>query len=298
MTVASTKSLTVPTPAAARSGFETVRRLMRSPSGATGAILLLVLFVLAAVSALGLLPFDPAVQDRTARLQAPGATHWFGTDQFGRDIFSRVASGVANSAAVALVAVAVATVIGTLAGVVAGFLRGATDIAIGGVTNVLFAFPPLLLALTLASVFQRNWFTVAIAIAVVYTPIFVRVTRGPVLSLREVDYVSAARATGMHATSIMLRHILPNITGILIVQITLSLSWAVLTEASLSFLGLGTPPPAASLGSMIFDARTLVSVAPWTLFAPGLVLILLVIGLNLLGDGLRDALDPTARRAR
>lgn len=298
MTIASTKSLAVPSAVPATSGAHALGRIMRSPSGATGAIILVLLFTLAIVSLLGLLPFDPAAQDRTARLQAPSAAHWFGTDQFGRDMFSRVASGVANSALVALVAVSVATVVGTIAGVVAGFLRGVTDIAIGGVTNVLFAFPPLLLALTLASVFERNWFTVAIAIAVVYTPIFVRVTRGPVLTLREVDYVSAARATGMHAASIMTRHILPNITGILIVQITLSLSWAVLTEASLSFLGLGTPPPAASLGSMIFDARTLVSVAPWTLFAPGAVLILLVVGLNLLGDGLRDALDPTARRTR
>lgn len=297
MTVASSPPLALPV-VTKRSGARIFRRLLRSPSSATGGALLLLLLLLAIASIFGLLPFDPASQDRTARLQMPSSVHWFGTDQFGRDVFARVASGVANSAAVAFVAVTVAAVVGTLAGVVAGFLRGVTDIAVGGVTNVLFAFPPLLLALTLASVFERNWFTVAIAIAVVYTPIFVRVTRGPVLSLREVDYVSAARATGMHATSIMFRHVLPNITSILIVQITLSLSWAVLTEASLSFLGLGTPPPAASLGSMIFDARTLVSVAPWTLFGPGIVLILLVIGLNLLGDGLRDALDPTARRTR
>lgn len=285
-----------PTPRRVASG--TAGRLMRSPSGAVGGALVLALAVLSVLSATGALPFDPAAQDTAARLQAPSAAHWLGTDQFGRDILARVASGVANSSLVALVAVAVATIVGTLAGVVAGFLRGTTDLAIGGVTNVLFAFPPLLLALTLASVLERTWFTVAIAIAVVYTPIFVRVTRGPVLTLREVDYVAAARATGMHAASIMLRHVLPNITGILIVQITLSLSWAVLTEASLSFLGLGTPPPAASLGSMIFDARTLVTVAPWTLLAPGAVLIMLVVGLNLLGDGLRDALDPTGRRSR
>ncbi|WP_347756490.1 ABC transporter permease [Agrococcus sp. ProA11] len=281
-----------------RAGTDTALRLLRSPSGATGGAFVLTLAVLALLSATGALPFEPAAQDPAVRLQAPGAVHWFGTDQFGRDIFARVASGVANSALVAIVAVTVAAVVGTLAGVVAGFVRGAADLAIGGVTNVLFAFPPLLLALTLASVLQRTWFTVAIAIAVVYTPIFVRVTRGPVLSLREADYVLAARATGMHAASIMLRHVLPNITGILIVQITLSLSWGVLTEASLSFLGLGTPPPAASLGSMIFDARTLVTVAPWTLLAPGALLIMLVVGLNLLGDGLRDALDPTGRRSR
>jgi len=275
-----------------------LRGLLRSPSGMAGLVITGILAIVAICSLLGWMPADPAAQDPTSRLQPPGAANWFGTDQFGRDIFSRTASGVANSALIAVIAVGVAMTVGTIGGVVAGFVRGVPDTLIGGVGNVLFAFPPLLLALTLASVFTRNWFTVAIAIAVVYTPIFVRVTRGPVLTLREIDYVTAARATGMGAASIMLRHVLPNITGIIIVQVTLSLSWAVLTEAALSFLGLGTPPPAASLGSMIFDARTLVTVAPWTLLAPGAVLILLVVGLNLLGDGLRDALDPSRKGRR
>ena len=210
-------------------------------------------------------------------------------------MLSRVASGTANSIRVALVAVFFATVIGTAGGIVSGYLQGVSDTIIGGLTNVLFAFPSLLLALTLASVLDRNWFTVAVAIAVVYIPIFVRVTRGPVLTLREIEYISAARATGLGAVGIMIRHVLPNITGILIVQITLSLSWAVLTEASLSYLGFGTPPPAASLGSMVFEAQTLVTVAPWTMIGPGAMLIALIVGLNLLGDGLRDALDPNRR---
>jgi peptide/nickel transport system permease protein len=199
---------------------------------------------------------------------------------------------------IALVAVAFATLVGTACGIIGGFFRGASDAAITGVTNVLFAFPPLLLALTLASVFTRNWFTIAVAIAVVYTPIFIRVTRGPVLTLREIDYVRAARATGQSGWAIMLRHVLPNITSIIIVQVTLSLSWAVLTEASLSFLGLGTPPPAPSLGSMVYEARTLVTIAPWTMIAPGAVMVLFVVGLNLLGDGVRDALDPQSRGKR
>ncbi|WP_119696155.1 ABC transporter permease [Microbacterium halotolerans] len=286
---------TASAPAAARVGRGIAGALLRSPSGLAGLIIIVLLVVLALASSLGLLPYDSAAQDPTARLLPPGGEHVFGTDQFGRDVLARVAAGVANSAVVALVAVLFSAVVGTVGGIVSGYLRGASDTLIGGLTNVLFAFPPLLLALTLASVFERTWFTVAVAIAVVYTPIFVRVTRGPVLSLREIDYVSAARATGMNSASIMLRHILPNITGILIVQITLSLSWAVLTEASLSFLGFGTPPPAASLGSMVFDAQTLVVAAPWTMFAPGAVLILLIIGLNLLGDGLRDALDPNRK---
>jgi peptide/nickel transport system permease protein len=241
---------------------------------------------------LGVLPYDPVAQDPPARMQPPSGTHWFGTDQFGRDIFARVAAGVASSGLIALTAVAVAAVVGTLAGVVAGFYRGPADAVVGGVTNVLFAFPPLLLALSLASVLERTWFTVAVAIAIVYVPIFVRVARGPVLSLREIEFVRAATSTGQRRSAVMMRHVLPNITSIVIVQVTLALSWAVLTEASLSFLGLGAPPPAPSLGSMIFESRTLVTVAPWTMAAPGAVIVLLVVGLNLLGDGLRDLLDP------
>ncbi|WP_022894413.1 ABC transporter permease [Agromyces subbeticus] len=275
--------------------MERVRLLLRSRSGLIGLILIVVLGVLSLLSAFGLLPYDPIAQDPPSRLQPPSAAHWFGTDQFGRDVFSRVAAGVANSALISLVAVAVATVVGTLCGLVAGFYRGISDGVISGVTNVLFAFPPLLLALSLASVFERNWFTIAVAIAIVYVPIFIRVTRGPVLSLREIEYVKAATSTGQSRAMVMFRHVLPNITSIIIVQVTLSLSWAVLTEASLSFLGLGTPPPAPSLGSMIFEARTLIGIAPWTMFAPGVVVVLLVVGLNLLGDGLRDALDPRNR---
>ncbi|MBP3976614.1 ABC transporter permease [Microbacterium sp. BLY] len=289
------------TPALAPGGgrtMERVRLLLRSRSGLAGIIIVALLAVLSLVSAFGLLPFDPLAQDPPSRLQPPSAVHWFGTDQFGRDVFSRVAAGVANSALISVVAVAFATVVGTVCGLIAGFYRGISDGAITAVTNVLFAFPPLLLALSLASVFDRNWFTIAVAIAIVYVPIFIRVTRGPVLSLREVEYVKAAKSTGQARMATMFRHVLPNITSIIIVQVTLSLSWAVLTEASLSFLGLGTPPPAPSLGSMIFEARTLVTIAPWTMIAPGVVVVLLVVGLNLLGDGLRDSLDPRNRGKR
>ncbi|GAA1157260.1 ABC transporter permease [Microbacterium oxydans] len=278
--------------------MERVRLLLRSRSGLAGLIIVVLLAVLSLVSAFGLLPFDPLAQDPPSRLQPPSAVHWFGTDQFGRDVFSRVAAGVANSALISVVAVAFATVVGTVCGLIAGFYRGFSDGAITAITNVLFAFPPLLLALSLASVFDRNWFTIAVAIAIVYVPIFIRVTRGPVLSLREVEYVKAAKSTGQSRMATMFRHVLPNITSIIIVQVTLSLSWAVLTEASLSFLGLGTPPPAPSLGSMIFEARTLVTIAPWTMIAPGVIVVLLVVGLNLLGDGLRDSLDPRNRGKR
>lgn len=289
---------TLALPSAEGRARERIRLLLHTRSGVTGLLLIVALAILSVLSAFGWLPYDAISQDPPSRLQAPSATHWFGTDQFGRDVFARVAAGVANSALISVVAVTFATVVGTLAGVVAGFYRGVPDGVISGLTNVLFAFPPLLLALTLASVFDRNWFTIAVAIAIVYVPIFIRVTRGPVLSLREVEYVKAATSTGQSRMRIMFRHVLPNITSIVIVQVTLSLSWAVLTEAALSFLGLGTPPPAPSLGSMIFEARTLVSIAPWTMIAPGIVIVLLVVGLNLLGDGLRDALDPRNKGKR
>lgn len=269
-----------------------IRALAHSPSGVAGLVIVLALALLSLVSAAGVLPHDAITQDPPVRLQGPSGAHWFGTDQFGRDVFARTAAAVANSMLVAVTAVAIATLVGTVGGIVAGFYRRLPDALISGVTNVLFAFPPLLLALSLASVLDRNWFTIAAAIALVYVPIFIRVTRGPVLSLREIQYVRAATATGQSRAAIMTRHVLPNILPIVIVQVTLSLSWAVLTEASLSFLGLGTPAPAASLGSMILDARTLVTIAPWTMLAPGALVVLLVVGLNLLGDGLRDVLDP------
>jgi peptide/nickel transport system permease protein len=268
------------------------RRLVRSHSGLVGLLLTAIIAVAAAAAVLGLTPHDPIVQAPIDRLQGPSPTYWFGTDQFGRDIFSRSIAGVANSLTVAIVAVSLSAVIGTLAGVSAGFFGGRVRAPVLAVTNVLFAFPPLLLALALASAFARTWFTIAVAIAIVYIPIFVRVTRGPVLSLRESDFIKAARVLGFPTSRILLRHVLPNILPIVIVQVTLSMSWAVLTEASLSFLGLGTPPPAPSLGSMVLDAKTLVDLAWWTMAAPGAVIVTFVVGLNLLGDGLRDALDP------
>ncbi|GAA4914611.1 peptide/nickel transport system permease protein [Stackebrandtia albiflava] len=291
-------SQTAQLPPATRSGSGRLRSLWRSGSGRAGLIIVGVLVLFSLASFAGLMPYDAIAQDPPSRLLPPSGDHLLGTDQFGRDVFSRVAAGVANSALIAVVAVAFAAVVGTLGGLVAGFYRGFSDSAIGGVTNVLFAFPPLLLALALASVFTRNWFTIAVAIAVVYVPIFIRVVRGPVLTLREIEYVKAATSTGQRKSAIMMRHVLPNITSIIIVQVTLSLSWAVLTEASLSFLGLGTPPPAPSLGLMIYDARALLTVAPWTMIAPGAVVVLLVVGLNLLGDGLRDTLDPRNRGRR
>lgn len=271
------------------------KRLIRTWSGASSLIILGTLLGLSLLVQFGLIGFDPIAQTPVDRLQAPNSTYIFGTDQFGRDIFSRVISGVGSSALISIVAVSIATIFGTLIGLFGGFYRGLVDLFGSGLTNILFAFPPLLLALTLASVLDRNWFTVAMAIGVVYIPIFARVTRGPVLSLREIEFVRAAKSTGMGSLGIMFKHVLPNIYSVVIIQIALSLSWAVLTEAALSFLGLGSPPPAPSLGSMIYEARTLVIIAPWTLYAPGAIIILFVVSLNLLGDSLRNILDPRSK---
>ena len=271
------------------------RRLLKSPRGAISLGMLVLLLGMSILVNSGILGFDPVTQAPDDRLQSPNLVYWLGTDQFGRDIFSRVISGVGSSALISVVAVAISAFFGTLLGLFGGFYRGVADLFGSGITNVLFAFPPLLLALTLASVLDRNWFTVAMAIGVVYIPIFARVTRGPVLSLREVEFVRAAKSTGMSSIRVMFRHVLPNIYSITIIQIALSLSWAVLTEAALSFLGLGSPPPAPSLGSMIYEARTIVIIAPWTLAAPGAVIVLFVVSLNLLGDSIRDILDPRSK---
>jgi peptide/nickel transport system permease protein len=266
----------------------------RTPSGITGLVLMAVVLALAVMSWLGQTPYNEAQQNVAVSLHGPNGAHWFGTDQFGRDIFSRAAGGLADSLRIAVVSVAASAVVGITLGTLAGYYQGIVDRIVGVITNVLFAFPSLLLALALAATLQSSWVTVSIAIAVVYMPIFARVARGPVLTLRSADYVLASTAIGRRRLSTLTEHIIPNMAGILVVQITLSLSWAILTEAALSFLGFGAPPPAPSLGGMVFDAQTLVSVAPWMLIFPGAALIVAVVGLNLLGDSLRAALDPKA----
>jgi len=266
----------------------------RTPPGIIGLVLMCVILAFAVMSWLGQTPYNEAQQNISVSLHGPNGAHWFGTDQFGRDIFSRVAGGLADSLRIAVVSVAASAVVGIILGTLAGYYQGITDRIVGVITNVLFAFPSLLLALALAATLQSSWVTVSIAIAVVYMPIFARVARGPVLTLRTADYVTAATAVGRSRLSTLFEHVIPNMGGILVVQVTLSLSWAILTEAALSFLGFGAPPPAPSLGGMVYDAQSLASVAPWMLIYPGIALVVAVVGLNLLGDSLRAALDPKA----
>ncbi len=270
-----------------------VAALLRNRNGRIGLLLVGAFALCAILAALGLVPYSPIEPHPEDRFASPSAAYWLGTDQFGRDVASRIATAVLASFRVAVVSVGLATIIGASAGIVAGFFTSWLDRVIGRVTDILFAFPAILLALAIVAALGRGWFNTAIAIAVVYTPIFVRVARGPVLSVREMDYIRAGRALGYSSLRLLVRHVLPNVAAPLIVQIALALSWAILTESSLSFLGLGTQPPEPSLGLMVSESRTLFAQAWWLLVFPSLAIVLSVVGLNLFGDGLRDVLDPT-----
>ncbi len=286
-----------PTPAPAR-GETKLARLWRNRSGRVGLAVIGCLALCVLLSALNLLPYAPTLQHPADRFAPPSGRYWLGTDQFGRDVASRIAAGILASLRVAVVAVALATLVGGLCGIIAGFFGGWADRIIGRVTDILFAFPAILLALAIVAALGQGWLNTAVAISVVYTPIFVRVARGPVLSVREMDYIKAGRVLGYSSRRLLLRHVLPNVAAPLIVQVALALSWAILTESGLSFLGLGTQPPEPSLGLMVSDARALFAQAWWLLVFQSLAIVLAVIGLNLLGDGLRDVLDPTRSSPR
>lgn len=243
----------------------------------------------------GFLPVRDPLQISADRLAAPSAAFPFGTDALGRDLFSRVLWGARLSMQVAVFSVAAATVAGGILGLVSGYLGGIVDLAIGRVMDVFFAFPAILLALGIVAALGPDPRNVIIAIAVVYTPIFMRVVRGPVLALKARDFVEAARAVGATRVRIVVRHIVPNLLSTLIVQVSLALSWAVLTEGALSFLGLSAQPPAPSWGVMLNEGRQYLEFATHLAIFPGLAIMIAVLGFNLLGDGLRDALDPQRR---
>jgi peptide/nickel transport system permease protein len=271
-------------------------RLLRNRSGAVGLLLVSGYCLIALLGALGVTPYPPLEQHARDRLQPPSAQYVLGTDLFGRDVASRLMEGATHSLRVALLAVTLATVLGGLLGTLAGYVGGLLDQVTMRVMDVFFALPALLLALVVVSVLGPGLNTTVLAIAIVYTPIFARVARGPVLSVKAMEFVLATRCMGMSDARIVLRHILPNTLAPLIVQISLALSWALLTEAGLSFLGLGTQPPMPSWGVMLSDSRGLAELAPWLMMYPALAIMLGVLGFNLLGDGLRDVLDPRLRR--
>jgi len=231
------------------------------------------------------------------RLTGPSAQYWLGTDQFGRDVASRIMKGTANSLQVALLSVTFSTLAGVLIGSIAGYAGGIADNILMRLMDILFAFPGLLLALLIVTILGPGLSNTVLAISIVYTPIFARVARGQVIAIKTLDFVTAARSLGERELMILLRHVLPNILSVMIVQVTLALSWALITEAGLSFLGLGTQQPEPSLGLMLSSNRALAEIAPWLILFPGLAIMLMVLGFNLLGDGLRDLLDPRRREA-
>ncbi|GIW24805.1 ABC transporter permease [Meiothermus sp.] len=273
----------------------TLRAFLANRLAIAGMVILLLL-VLGAIFAPTLVPYSPTATDFSALQQGPSAKHWFGTDQLGRDILSRVFYGARVSLAAGLVSVVIALVLGGLIGLIAGFYGGWIDDVLMRLTDAMLAFPFLVLAIALAAVLGPSLQNTMLAIGVVTTPVFARLIRGQVLAERPRDYVQAAVALGGGDGRIIVRHLLPNILGPLIVQVSLSTATAVLAEATLSFLGLGVQPPTPSWGSMLNDARGYLSQAPHMALFPGLAIFLAVLAFNLIGDGLRDAFDPRMKK--
>ncbi|MGX9675123.1 ABC transporter permease [Mycobacterium sp. HM-7] len=251
--------------------------------------------VVVAVGAGWLVPYGINDVDVPQALRPPSGAHWFGTDELGRDVLSRVLTGLQASMTVAVVSVVCAAVVGTALGVTAGYRGGWLDTVVMRVVDVMFAFPVLLLAMAIVAVLGPGLGTTIAAISIVYVPIFARVARASTLAVREEPYVAVSRTLGTGTAYIVARHVLPNITGPLIVQTSLSLAFAILSEAALSFLGLGIQPPQPSLGRMIFDSQGFVTLAWWMPVFPGVAIVVIVLACNLLGDGLRDVLDPKQR---
>ena len=270
------------------------RLLLRNPVTVVSAAVLAVVVVVA-VTANWLAPFGVNDVDVPNALQPPSGAHWFGTDELGRDVFSRVLVAISASMRVAVVSVAFAVVVGVTIGVLAGYRGGWIDTIFMRIVDVMFAFPVLLLALAVVAILGPGVTTTILAIGIVYTPIFARVARASTLSVRVEPFVQVSRAMGTGHLYILGRHIIPNIAGPLIVQTSLSLAFAILSEAALSFLGLGIQPPEPSLGRMIFDSQGFVTLAWWMAVFPGAAIFVIVLAFNLAGDGLRDVLDPKQR---
>jgi peptide/nickel transport system permease protein len=282
----------------------TLGRLLRHRTGTLG-LVIVALYLFVALAAGLIAPYAPDEMHTKDRLQPPGGastspqggsgSYVLGTDEFGRDILSRLMHGATNSLRVALISVTVSGVLGTLAGILSGFLGGWVETVLMRLMDLIFAFPAILLALSISAALGPGDSNTILAISIVYLPIFARVARGSVLQIKEMEYIEATRSLGAGKVRLVLQHILPNSLTPTIVQASLALSWAILTEASLSFLGLGTMPPAPSWGLMLSDSRKLMELAPWMAIAPGLAIMGGILGFNLLGDGLRDVLDPRLR---
>jgi ABC-type dipeptide/oligopeptide/nickel transport system permease subunit len=284
---------------AATAGAGTARRWWRRFARNRGAVFGLVVFVAIVVMAVfaGLLaPYDPVAQGVGPANEGPSWQHWAGTDSFGRDMLSRVIYGARIALVVGVVAVVLAMVAGVTLGLVAGYYGGKVDALIMRVMDGLFAFPIIILAIAMMAVMGFGVKNVIIAVAVGFIAPFARVTRADVLAVKEEPYIEAARLAGVSGPAIIARHVLPNVLAPIIVQAALRVSGAIITESGLSFLGLGPPPPTPVWGSMIAEGRNFIVMAPHISTIPGIALMVTIVGLNLLGDGLRDTLDPRLRR--
>lgn len=262
---------------------------------AVAGFVVIALYAVMALLAPWIAPYDPYAMHGEAILAAPNTAHWLGTDPFGRDLFSRLLHGAHLSLQVGAIAAGLALVLGTLIGLLAGYAGRWVDTVCSRCMDVLFAFPDILLALVIMAILGPSTVNVMIAIGIVYTPIFARIARASTLSVKESAFVEAARSMGVGPVTILRRHILPNITAPLIIQTTLSFAFAILAEAALSFLGLGVEPDAPSWGVMLSEGKDWMEQAWWVAVFPGLALTLAVLSFNVLGDGLRDALDPKLR---
>ncbi len=274
-----------------------MKRFLRNRNFSIGFVISSIIIAGALIS-LVYTPYDPTLMDIRHRLQGPSRAHWLGTDHYGRDIFSRILQGAVNSIVVGLVAVSIGMGFGVLLGSLAGYYRGILDEVVMRLSDLLYGFPAVLSAILITSVFGPGIINSMVAIGIFYIPIFARLTRASALSVWELDYITAARASGRSDFSTTFRHVLPNIMAPLIVQGTVQFAVAILAEAGLSYLGLGTQPPTASWGQMLQEAQTFMGTSPGMAIFPGLAIALAVLGFNLLGDGLRDTLDPKMVRAR
>jgi peptide/nickel transport system permease protein len=284
------------TPTRVRSaGNPALRRLRRNRAALAGLIVFSLIVVMALAAPI-LAPYPPNELNPVDSLQPPSPWYWFGTDSFGRDTLSRVIWGARISVQVGFVAVTISVVGGAILGLFSGYHRGWVDLLVSRLTDVMLAFPGILLALVIIAVLGRNLTSAMIAVGVSAMPGYIRVVRGSVLSAREHDYVLAAQVIGCGSNRILLRHILPNVIAPVIVLATLGIPNAIIAGASLSFLGLGVQPPTADWGEMLSSGRNYFALAPWLSIFPGLALVVTVLAINLFGDGLRDALDP--RQAR
>ncbi|WP_164219575.1 nickel transporter permease [Virgibacillus sp. YIM 98842] len=270
---------------------DSLKQLRKNRFALVGLIIILFFIILGIVAPL-LTSYTYEEQDLVNRLQPPSSEHWMGTDDLGRDIFTRVAYGARVSLQVGFFAVTGALVFGTLLGIIAGYFGRWVDMIISRIFDILLAFPSILLAIAIVAILGASLQNALIAIAIINIPIFGRLVRSKVISLREEEYIMAARAQGMKNGRIILHHILPNSIAPIIVQSTLGFGTAILEAAALGFLGLGAQPPTPEWGQMLASSREFIQLAPWTLIMPGLSIMLVVLGFNLIGDGLRDALDP------